>query len=249
MDHLIKPFAENFIVANNIAYKNNPNIRNGIAAAEVSNLVGVDPLFVNPLLPDLKLQANSPALDRGNLNLAPQTDFAGARRPQGAGVDIGAFERGVSAPVALSRGPTADAWLEGLTLGSDQMLRVEANKRVSYMKFDLRDVNAVSSAVLMLTQTYDPGRGTVRVHLGSHSQWTESTLSNSNRPVKVRQLGALTSTFQGGTSYQIELTNLPAGEHLTLILEMDAGGNDVAFSPRTSSSRPLLKLAPLAVVP
>lgn len=52
-----------------------------------------DPLFVNPAGADFHLQAGSPAIDRGSAVSAPATDFDGVPRPQGAGIDIGAFER------------------------------------------------------------------------------------------------------------------------------------------------------------
>jgi hypothetical protein len=41
---------------------------------------------------DYHLQAGSPAIDKGFSTSAPLTDFDGKARPQGAGVDIGAYE-------------------------------------------------------------------------------------------------------------------------------------------------------------
>jgi hypothetical protein len=40
----------------------------------------------------LELRDGSPAIDSGDASGAPATDFAGTTRPQGAGVDIGAYE-------------------------------------------------------------------------------------------------------------------------------------------------------------
>jgi hypothetical protein len=39
-----------------------------------------------------RLKAKSPAIDAGTTTGAPRTDFDGVRRPQGRGIDIGAFE-------------------------------------------------------------------------------------------------------------------------------------------------------------
>ncbi len=52
----------------------------------------LDPLFVDPENGDYRLQPNSPAIDAGTLDGAPQNDLDGTPRPQGAGIDMGAFE-------------------------------------------------------------------------------------------------------------------------------------------------------------
>lgn len=60
--------------------------------AQSSNLLGINPLFVNASAHDLHLQANSPATDTGvTLALVP-TDLDGVVRPLGAAYDIGAYE-------------------------------------------------------------------------------------------------------------------------------------------------------------
>jgi Right handed beta helix region len=63
--------------------------------SEVSGWPGnehADPLFVDGPGGDLHLQAGSPALDRGATIPGLTDDHDGTVRPQGAGVDIGAFE-------------------------------------------------------------------------------------------------------------------------------------------------------------
>ena len=62
-------------------------------------------LFVSPTT-DLHLSATSPALDIGQAQFAPAVDFEGTARPSGAGVDIGADERGTAGPPPVNQGPT-----------------------------------------------------------------------------------------------------------------------------------------------
>lgn len=50
-------------------------------------------LFTNPGTGDLTLRAGAPAIDRGVADGAPSDDVTGTARPQGAGIDIGAYER------------------------------------------------------------------------------------------------------------------------------------------------------------
>lgn len=54
--------------------------------------IDIDPRFVDPTAGDLRVRPGSRALDRGTPEDAPDTDIGGRRRPQGSGVDIGAWE-------------------------------------------------------------------------------------------------------------------------------------------------------------
>jgi hypothetical protein len=54
-----------------------------------------DPRFVDGPSRNLHLQAGSPAIDAAipSPGLIPEVDFDGTMRPQGAQLDVGAFER------------------------------------------------------------------------------------------------------------------------------------------------------------
>lgn len=51
-----------------------------------------DPLFINPSSENFHLSVQSPCVDRGTSENSPDTDIEGNPRPQGAGVDVGAYE-------------------------------------------------------------------------------------------------------------------------------------------------------------
>jgi len=60
-----------------------------------TNNIYADPLFVRPAWGtdgDYHLQSQSPAIDAGTSSGAPSNDLEGKPRPQGKGVDIGAYE-------------------------------------------------------------------------------------------------------------------------------------------------------------
>ena len=97
-------------------------------ASGAGNLSGLDPRL-GPLAsnggptPTRALLAGSPALDAGTAVAAPATDQRGVVRPQGTGIDIGAFEVAVAAqppdggpPVAADT--TAPVFTAPLTLSS-----------------------------------------------------------------------------------------------------------------------------------
>ena len=93
-------------IVNSILWQNTPNevdshegthpqidfslIRGGFAGE--GNIAG-DPMFVAPDTDDFRLQPGSPCIDAGAAENAPSTDILGTTRPQGAGVDIGAYEQ------------------------------------------------------------------------------------------------------------------------------------------------------------
>jgi hypothetical protein len=54
--------------------------------------VSGDPQLADPSGGDYRLTAGSPAVDQASPDLAPDVDYDGTSRPQGAAPDIGAFE-------------------------------------------------------------------------------------------------------------------------------------------------------------
>jgi len=95
---------ENLTIRNNIFSKNDLTIYNSSASTVIDNnlfydatpvgtnyVIG-DPLFYVTIAGDFHIQSTSPAIDVGSSVNAPDFDFDGNPRPQGAGYDIGAYE-------------------------------------------------------------------------------------------------------------------------------------------------------------
>ncbi len=64
--------------------------------------IDADPLFVDGENGSFFLQPGSPCLDTGTTEIAPATDLLGRTRPEGAGVDMGAYEGAVTDLVTLT---------------------------------------------------------------------------------------------------------------------------------------------------
>ena len=88
------------------------------ASARETSSILADPQLVSPALGDMRLLPGSPAIDMAGGPDQPAEDFLGVNRPQGAGLDVGAFEYdGTTAPAdAGTEDGSADA--EASTGGS-----------------------------------------------------------------------------------------------------------------------------------
>ncbi len=72
----------------------------------MANNLTTDPKFVDPSTFNFALQSGSPAIDAGVATPEITEDFAGIRRPQGQGYDIGAYEHIATLPQQIPPGPT-----------------------------------------------------------------------------------------------------------------------------------------------
>jgi parallel beta-helix repeat protein len=87
----------NSLAQNNICYQNGTDVINGGGAAvtKLPNLLGGNPLFVNPGAGDYHVQTGSPAINTGvNLSSGFTTDKDGAARPGSGNWTMGAYQFG-----------------------------------------------------------------------------------------------------------------------------------------------------------
>jgi len=97
--------SSNTLVTNNIIYANSANINDlGSGTVFNSNLM-TNPSFVNAAANDFRIQPGSPARDSGVALAGTIYDFDKVPRPQGGGVDIGAYEYTDSLPTTANKIP------------------------------------------------------------------------------------------------------------------------------------------------
>ncbi|KAA1246306.1 discoidin domain-containing protein [Aquimarina sp. RZ0] len=140
--------------------------------------------------------------------------------------------------VTTTLSPIQDAYLENATRKNVDLIRVENNRRVGYLLFDVSQIKgAITSARLELTCTSDAGNGTIEIQQGNKIGWTENTLSNTNKPSAMTTLGSLNQSFKVNSTYKWNLKSLKINnqDKLALILE-HKGGNDVGFASKENKS-------------
>jgi len=93
-------------IYNNIIWGNTDDIydiynNSNITYSDIGeNISGIGNIYSNPKLNGLYLNQDSPAIDAGTRNGAPETDILGGARPQNSGVDMGAYEIGPLLPLS-----------------------------------------------------------------------------------------------------------------------------------------------------
>jgi hypothetical protein len=135
-----------------------------------------------------------------------------------------------------------DAYTEGGNGHNNQQLKVESNRRVAYLKFNVEGLPPrVLKATLKITANGDPGNGTLRVFRGSHSDWSENKLAPTGAPARKILVGEMTGSVREGQIVEIDVTPLVTGNGThTAILTLDKGGNDIWFGSDESSVKPEL---------
>ena len=135
-----------------------------------------------------------------------------------------------------------DVYLEGFESKSNHYLKVEGNRRVAFLKFRLQNLPAkILDAHLRLKVAGDTGSGTLRAFIGSHSDWTVETLNKSKAPWPRKQIASKKVSPSVGDIVTIPvLAMFPGEEDCTLILKLDAGGNDIWFGSSRSENAPEL---------
>lgn len=132
--------------------------------------------------------------------------------------------------------PEDDAFLEKGNPFNSGQLRVEDKKRVAYMKFNVSGLSGdVQYATLKLTENGDTGSGNLRLHKGSHNNWTEENITTANAPDKDGEIGSRSGSVGEGQTIEIDVTALITGNGVfSLVIEMDDGGDDIWFGSKES---------------
>ncbi len=197
--------------------------------------------------------------DRLGMNLPNTADIIQQYRPRGIGGWVPIWETlayanrpfastGDSATVAANQ----DIYTQNGTPFDTTELKVEnaSRSRISYLRFQLGEYKgSITGATLKLKETNtESGSGTFRVYAGSNPWWSEG--NTNSLPSKGAELGSFSGSISAAQTitFNLDSNQLNAAIHdssgeLTLIIDMDTGGNDIAFHSRQGSTAPILELS------
>jgi len=170
--------AVNIFVENNICYNNTAGAflaDAGTSTTQLTNLFGVNPLFVNLAGDNFHLTAGSPAIDAGTATNAPSTDFAGNARPQGSSYHIGAYEYVSAAPTPTPTPTRSPTNVNPPVVITSAQIEVVGRQRVIVLQLS-GPVNSATADILasyhltqrgkgvqLVSATYNPANNTIRL--------------------------------------------------------------------------------------
>jgi hypothetical protein len=132
-----------------------------------------------------------------------------------------------------------DAYLQDGKGFDEDIVRVEADVRTTYLKFDLRSIEGtITDAYLEFTTDSDQGHGHLEAYKGTGNDWTEETLSLENAPSIGVLLGEVDSEYAVGYNQRIPLDSKSLTPSLTSIVLNIASGNDISISSKESPNNP-----------
>lgn len=145
-------------------------------------------------------------------------------------------------PNQMTLYPTDDAYLEAGEFANLPYLRVEGQRRVIHLRFDVPDKGIIREARLQLTQLNDVGSGTLKFYEGSHSDWSEHDLSVGRVPTPLWEIGRHTGVVGLNQVVEVDVSDLIHRPGLyTIIVTLDEfGDNDIAFGSKESPLCPKL---------
>ncbi len=129
--------------------------------------------------------------------------------------------------------PINDAYLQD-NQGYDQsIIRLQENRRTSYLMFDLSAVNGtIKDVVLQFSIDMDEGDGNINIHKGNSIDWTEENLTEINAPGLDTQVGSLNKSYKIGSDEKVALNAAVIQAELTTLVMSHNTGNDLAIASK-----------------
>ena len=139
--------------------------------------------------------------------------------------------------LTFSFNPINDAYIENDQGFNQSLMKLEENRRMSYIMFDLAPVNGeIQSVELEFTVEGDEGNGTINIYKGLSSNWNEETLDENNAPALGMVLGSVTKTYALGSTETVQLESSAFSSEKTTLVLIHSQGNDLALASKENGN-------------
>ena len=136
-----------------------------------------------------------------------------------------------------------DAYIVNGRLLNDVRIQVDRQRRTGVIRYGYdTSLGTVTAAELLLTVGSDEGDGLITIHAVPDLQWLDTDLELSLPPLGA-PVASMDEEWEQGEEYSFQLDPAAVTSDFTLVLSQEPSGDDVAFSSRETSARPLLKLS------
>ncbi|WP_289042505.1 PKD domain-containing protein [uncultured Zobellia sp.] len=132
--------------------------------------------------------------------------------------------------------PVHDAHLQSGKGFNQDIVRLEENRRISYLMFDLSPIDSIGGLItqvnLRLTINSDDGSGKISVFKGTSSNWSENELSEDTAPEEGIELGTIIKKYEIDKTEFIQLTSNQLTAEVSTLILVHKDGNDLAFASK-----------------
>ena len=142
--------------------------------------------------------------------------------------------------------PVHDAYLQNGDGVNHEVIRLQGDKRTSYLLYDLSPIDSVGGTIneinFAFTIYQDPGDGEIKIHKGTATDWTEENIDDITAPKPGIELGSVEKIYEVGKTESVVLDAteiLP--ENTTLVL-IHSKGDDLAIASKEHPTEEAPKL-------
>ncbi|MEM6777960.1 MAG: FecR domain-containing protein [Planctomycetota bacterium] len=124
-----------------------------------------------------------------------------------------------------------------------RFLKVERDRRIAYLRFEIPAETRIEAAKLRLTQSVDTGSGKLQVHMAEHSDWNERDFPRNDRPRETLLIAERSGVVSRSQVVEFDLEGELEPGPVTLIVSLDQRDeNDIWFASSETARPPQLLL-------
>ncbi|AYN68439.1 PKD domain-containing protein [Euzebyella marina] len=137
--------------------------------------------------------------------------------------------------------PIQDAYIENGNGKNSEIIRLQENKRTSYLLYDLSAVDSINGKIidsyLEFTVDKDSGNGLIQVLKGSSNQWNESNLNDNIAPEPLEEIGNIKDDYKVGQTITINLISEDITAEKTTFILVHSDGDDLAIASKENPTQ------------